>query len=175
VTTSSLALSRFRQAQLWRGECPAPAGGRALESRFPASGATPAGRVALEASVPKGPMVLYGLLGGEFRPGRRGDVQVRVRYVDRALGTGQPFASRVAVASERPVAGLPRSLADAVLAAVPRDVLGPGVLTIDCAAHGAIGSSPAVFGALTRAVVTLLSRGPGQDGEAASLLESTLP
>ncbi|HZS00019.1 MAG TPA: hypothetical protein VFE37_14995 [Chloroflexota bacterium] len=41
------------------------------------------------------------------------------------------------------------------------ELLGPGMLTFGCAAHGAVGSSGWVFVRLTRAVVWLLTREPG--------------
>jgi hypothetical protein len=49
------------------------------------------------------------------------------------------------------------------------------LLTIDCAAHGRIGSSRAMFRALGRALVLLLARRPRTDGELGALLEPVLP
>jgi hypothetical protein len=181
--STRLSLSRHRRAEVWRDECPVPGshGAVVIERALQAGAhATPAGRVAVEASIPKGPTVMYGLLGGEFRPAAPpAAIEVRVHHGDGALGAGPAFSSDVAVRPERPVAGLVRPFAEAVVAGVEdalRDapLLGPGVLTIDCAAHGAIGSSPVMFRALGRALVALLARSPSGEAELTTLLETAL-
>ena len=68
---SELDLGRMQRARVWVGECPIAR--LAMESltrrRYPASGASAQEtRVAIELKMPRGPIVMYGLLGAHFKP-----------------------------------------------------------------------------------------------------------
>lgn len=178
-----LDLSRYRRARIWDGECPGARYeiGNSLRGEVEAStDQSPPRRIAVEIVVPKGPMVSYGLLGGEFRPlPGRSTLGIITYYSEERFGVGDPFESPIAVAPEEPVVGLPLELARAALAGVQdtqmRGVaLSPGTLTIDCAAYGVFGSSPAWFRSLASVLTALLCRGWTSDPDLRQGIEAYL-
>ena len=177
-----LEFGRGGRARVWENGCP----GAGFQNADTVSGSLPAKltdqppcAVVLEAVLPKGPRVLYGLLGGGVTPAMGSTVLVSVGYSSRQFGVGQPFASSIAMRPEAPVVGLPRGLAEAAFLGIQdaqvRDrPLGASMLTIDCAAHGAFGSSPVVFRALGSVIVSLLGRHPGAEFDFRRILEGWL-
>jgi hypothetical protein len=119
-------------------------------------------RVTIEAKLPRGPIVMYGLLGAHFSPKDGGGLTVAVGCTE---ATDRPtFASYLAVKPEVVRIGLPREFADGVLAGVQdalgsKQSVGSGVLMFDCAASGDVGSSSAAYRLLARAIVTILATG----------------
>jgi hypothetical protein len=112
--------------------------------------------VVLEMAVITGPRKLYGLLGATYIPERTEALSIHIAVSD----SSQKVIDWSLVGMIDQVRlGLPEEFADAVLKgaieATPNK-LGAGMLRFDCAAHGMIGSSPYLFGELSKIVVTLL-------------------
>jgi hypothetical protein len=130
--------------------------------------------------VPHEPKVSYGLLGGEFMPsGDRSSLGVITHYSEMYFGVGDRFDSQIAFSSEVPVVGLPLELAKPVITGVQDAimrgaVLGPGTLTIDCAAYGVFGSYPVFFRSLASVLTALLSRGWTSESELRGVIEVNL-
>src|SRR5713101_8557916 len=140
-----LELTRYRRARIWDDECPGARypSSKSLQGEVEAASVeTPPRRIALELVVPHGPRVSYGLLGGDFKPSAgRSTLAVITHYSETPFGVGDRFESPIAIAPEKPVAGLPLELANAVLTGVEDAhtrgaAPSPGTLTIDCAAYG---------------------------------------
>lgn len=174
---------RYGRARLWDGECPAGeyGAGTSLTGELqPASVHAESRRIAVEVRWPKGPRVNYGLLGARFDslPDRT-SLQVSVRTSVGQFGDGAPFSEHIALAPEEPVLGLPLELAQAVLTGV-RDgqmrnpLLGPGILNVDCAAYGAVGSSRSVFQPLAALIHGILGRGWSYASDLSRLAEEYL-
>jgi hypothetical protein len=125
-------------------------------------------------------MVSYGLIGGEFKPlPGRSSLEVIIHYSETRFGVGDPFESPMAIAPEKPVVGLPLELAKPVLtgvqAALTRGAdLSPGTLTIDWAAYGVFGSSPAFFRSLASVLTALLSQGWTSESDLRGVIEANL-
>jgi hypothetical protein len=112
----------------------------------------------LEAYVPLGGMVKYGLLGGEFCPDESGALSVRIHLCEPS---GAPFAEALAARVDDVRIGLLMEYGDAVLDSIRREQTGPsalpsGLLTIDHAAHGMVGSSANHFGRVAEGLMMLL-------------------
>jgi len=109
--------------------------------------------IAIELLVPRGPRSEYALLGGSVHQDLTG-ILVRCpedqgRWQESLVADGDEVRR-----------GLPLEYREAVLregsqAALEQSVR--GAIAYDCAAHGSIGSSPALFGRLAAAIVTLLA------------------
>ena len=117
-----LELTRYRRARIWDDECPGARypSSKSLQGEVEAASVeTPPRRIALELVVPHGPRVSYGLLGGDFKPSAgRSTLAVITHYSETPFGVGDRFESPIAIAPEKPVAGLPLELANAVLTGV---------------------------------------------------------
>jgi hypothetical protein len=181
--TTELQLSRYARARVWDGECPGARYQTAEIIRGEVGAlreGTRARRIAVEIVQPKDPRVNYGLLGGEFNfaPGRS-TVGVTTHYTETPFGLGDPFESPIAIAPERPLIGLPLELAKQVLIGV-QDAhvqgvgLSPGILTIDCAAYGVLGSSPVFFRSLASVLTALLSQGWTSESDLRDVIEESL-
>jgi hypothetical protein len=137
-------------------------------------------RIAVEIVVPHGPMVSYGLLGGEFKPSPgRSSLEVITHYSETPFGVGDLFESPIAIAPEKPVVGLPLELAKPVLTGVQAALmrgagLSPGTLAIDCAAYGVFGSYPVFFRSLASVLTALLGRGWTSESELRGVIEVNL-
>jgi hypothetical protein len=108
-------------------------------------------------------MVMYGLLGAHFGPAP-GESELAVTVGCTEAVVRPLFSSPLVVKPEIARAGLPREFAEGVLAGVEDALsagqgLGPGVLLFDCAASGDVGSSPAAYRVLGRAVTALIASG----------------
>ena len=113
---------------------------------------------AVELREPKGPRVLYGLLGAEFRPLKSNnlDLQVNVssndnlRIADSSLNQSGDI-----------LVGLPKEYIDSVVRGVfdigeKADGIFAGTLLFNCAAHSIVGSSESIFRRLSYIVVQIL-------------------
>lgn len=112
----------------------------------------------LEAYVPIGGMAKYGLLGGEFCPDESGALAIRIHLGDPS---GAPFAEALAARVDDVRIGLPMEYGDAILDGIRRGQMGPsalpsGLLTIDHAAHGMVGSSANHFSRVAEGLMMLL-------------------
>ncbi len=114
---------------------------------------------AIEVLVPVGPRSMYGLLGGEWQPDQSNQfgVEVNVSAANERL-----FADSLALKGDEVRVGLPVEYANAVatgldLAKDQLSVLPSGRLSINRAAHGAIGSCDAIFKHLAAVLVKLIS------------------
>ena len=119
--------------------------------------------VGVEAFVPRGARAEYGLLVVERFVGRADPgVQETARAVDvdGASTSSGTWDEALCCATETAFVGLPREYAPAVIAGLAEGALGSDVRVVG-AAHGAIGSSPALFASLARWVVCLLAHDVG--------------
>lgn len=109
--------------------------------------------VAVEVWIPRGPRVEYALLGASLERNVSG-VQVKCPQDDGAWGDS--LASK----TDDVRRGLPAEYAESVRQAGETAVAAQSLqhgIGYDRAAHGAIGSSPELFGRLAVALVTILS------------------
>jgi hypothetical protein len=180
-----LDFGKHRRGRVWLDECPvtAPGNTTSVQRAFIGADWSEAGAVrqtAVELVVPRGPNVQYGLLGGTFLPG--GTERVLAAHIvvtAEPYEQGIPYQSSIAISPEAPAIGLPSELASAVFAgvedAIQRGVsLRSGQMIFDCAAHGAFGSSPAIFQTLGRLVMVLISRSPDSESDIAGLIAAHL-
>jgi hypothetical protein len=170
-----------RKVRMWRDELPA---GAAFEPSGPPVAATLAvdpsvavacTRAAVEMFQPRGASFGYGLLGAELSASVGGELHVVVPTGPSSAG---PYLDSLAGHLDTVTVGSTREYADAIVAGIREAQaafkrLPGGRLTVVCMAHGAVGSSPAVFRALAKAAVRLLVRGgmPQTADEAAALLD----
>jgi hypothetical protein len=179
---AELELTRYRRARYWDGAWPEQiydAGGvltRELEAAFrPMQDRL----VAIEAVVPRGPRVMYGMLGGRYQAKTAGDLVVVVEYMPVGSELGERFVSPIAIASDVPIVGLPEEFAEAVVEGVhdvgPTERPGSGTLTFACAAHSLSGSSPLIFRALGRVVATLIASGSVPEYDVSAIVSDVLP
>lgn len=111
--------------------------------------------VGVEAMIPRGGMVEYGLIGFQFVPDKLDRLQCEVGYSSM---NGPSWPDALAAELDDVRLGLPREYSSAVVAALSSACEGrmpSGVIRIMDAAHGLVGSSPNVFGRLTTAAVEL--------------------
>jgi hypothetical protein len=113
---------------------------------------------AIEVWMPTGPRALYGLLGARFEPDARG-LSIRVPVVPGI--EGPRFAQTIAASYDEVRVGLPDEYGREVVHWLAYEAeklgFGPGVLTIERAAHSLVGSSRSVFAALAVLVVRLIA------------------
>ena len=125
-------------------------------------------RVVVEVYLPRGPRAEYGLLGLMYEPKDESDLLVRVQV---GREDGRPSAGSMASNVDDVRIGLPREYASAVLDAICQHCqnrIGPGLLTIDRAAHGRVGSSVSVFSALSALAVALVESDDAVDNKVRS-------
>lgn len=112
--------------------------------------------VAVEVYLPRGARVEYALLGMRYEPASGRDLVVRILVGEpRGCTYEQSLAGHV----DEVYAGLPTEYVQGVLEATCEEAtgrLGPGVLVVDQAAHGVVGSSLNLFEQLARLVVRLI-------------------
>lgn len=160
-----LELGKYRRARVWIGELPDAAYPSVKTLAHSVSATTePHGKrkmAAVELLVVTGPRSLYGMLGGHFTVGPTGRLNVDVRI---STANERLFADNLAGTLDEVRVGLPAEYAQAVLAGVDLakgelNALTAGKLSINCAAHGAIGSCEAVFKHLAAILVKLFNSG----------------
>jgi hypothetical protein len=167
------------KVRLWVDELPAtatiPLDASRLNYTLPAQvGITPHSRAAIELFQPGGGSFRYGMLGAEFTPDSSGELLVVVPSEMGEVNAAQ--MESLAGDLDRVVVGCTPEYARAVYAGVEKiqtcvDRLPGGCLNFSVVAHGEVGSSPAVFEMLARAVVRLIHDSqPRTPHEAAALL-----
>src|SRR5258708_32577560 len=159
----TLELGKYRRARVWIGELPDAAypSVRVLTRTIAVgterqNGLTLAG---IEGSVPLGARSMYGLLGGQFKADATGHLSVDVSV---SAANGRLLADSLAMKGDEVRVGLPAEYAQGVLAGVSLakgqlNALKAGKLSINCAAHGAIGSCGAVYEHLAVTLIKLFN------------------
>ncbi|WP_437306062.1 hypothetical protein [Sorangium sp. So ce388] len=112
--------------------------------------------VTVEALVPRGPLAEYGLLGLAYKSTASGNLCIEVGH---SASDGSRWDRSLASAIDDVRLGLPEEYSQAIFQALSSAVgakLGPGVLRLSEAAHGAIGSSPNFFARLSLAAAELM-------------------
>jgi hypothetical protein len=178
-----LQLPQHQQARVWIGDLPFLLD-KSTEIVEPIkaaiSKASPATewRGAIEVLVPKGGRFLYGLLGGDFYPSPQKQFIAKV-----ASGTTYevPYAESIASTLDDVKIGLPQEYAGYIMEGI-RETAGrlkdvpAGTLTVNCAAHGQIGSCGFIFEKLGAMLVRLLVSGntPISEPDIISIISSEL-
>ncbi len=159
----TLELGKYRRARVWIGELPDTAcpSVKTLAHTIAAGNKLQNGMrlAAIEVLVPLGPRSMYGLLGGQFKPDATGHLSVDVSV---SAANERLLADSLVVKGDDVRVGLPAEYAQAVLAGVALakgelNALAAGKLSINCAAHGAIGSCEAVYKHLAAILVKLFN------------------
>jgi hypothetical protein len=156
-----IELGKYRKARVWRGELP-PSHLRADSKLFETlSASLPTLKEqmgALEVLVPLGPRFMYGLIGGELRPGSDNELRIEIAV---SKGNGTLFQNPLCGSLDQARIGLPSEYAKAVLSgiALAKEHGGiiAGQLAITHAAFGEIGSCEAVFKHLAAGLMRLLT------------------
>jgi len=102
---------------------------------------------AVELVVPRGPRIWYGLLGGRLEPRSSDKLTITLTISGHS---GPVLTDTLAPSYDEVRVGLPGEYVEAVVAgfksaAAATDALVAGELTVNCAAHGLVGSSNAIF------------------------------
>ena len=154
-----LELSHNRLAKVWIGQVPdllLESSDVLARSVRATTGEEGTRSVAVELFIPLGGFAMYGTLGATYEPKALSELLIEVLVAEQ----GASYSSELAV-SDKTSVSLPRETATVVLKAATKlqqesTLLAGGTLTFDRAIHGIIGSSPAVFVALTHACFELL-------------------
>jgi hypothetical protein len=163
TTMKNLSLGRFRQAGVWIDDRPSASYEpintiiHTVVARSRSSVGSRSG--AIELFVPLGARSMYGLLGGQFEPDGGERLAVQVSF---SGDLGRPFIGSLASESDDVRIGFPIEYANAVFSGidVAKSELGEvasGRLIIDCAAHGAISSSIALYESLVAVLIKLIN------------------
>ena len=159
----TLELGKYRRARVWIGELPDTAcpSVKILTHTIFASRESQSElrSAAIEVFVPLGPRSMYGLLGGQFKPDATGHLNVDVNI---SSANERLFTDSLARKGDEVRVGLPVEYAQAVLAGVnltkgELNALTAGKLSINHAAHGAIGSCEVVYKHLAAILVKLFN------------------
>jgi len=161
-----LELGKYRQARVWLEELPDASypSVKTFTHTIAADRESRSGlrSAAIEVYVPVGPRSMYGLLGGQLEPAATGHLSVDVSI---SVANERLFANSLAMKADEVRVGLPAEYARSVLAGVDLangelNGLTAGKLSIDHAAHGAIGSCEAVYKHLAAILVKILNAAP---------------
>jgi hypothetical protein len=114
---------------------------------------------AVEMFADLGPRHMYGLLGGHLEPDTTDYLSVEVRV---STANERLFNDSLAMKRDEVRVGLPAEYVQGVMAGLDLakhelNTLTPGKLTINCAAHGAIGSCAALYKHLTVVLIKLFN------------------
>jgi hypothetical protein len=152
-------LGSLGRARLWDGpEVPAFAGTR-VATRVLSAGAAvsrPSRSLAVEVVIPRGAVVVYGMLGAAFASDGMSALEMTVM-----AGAGAEFSDSLAIAPETALLGVPEQYAEGIVSGFLRGAekvgrLPGGSLVFDRGAHGQVGSNPNVFTSLAACVTRLL-------------------
>ncbi|ROO59298.1 hypothetical protein EDC02_1093 [Micromonospora sp. Llam0] len=117
---------------------------------------------AIELMIPRGADVQYGLLGGTYYATSDDRLVLRAATIDEDVaGCGLEYRDSLVRSLETPRVGLPRHLAEGAISGLKswfsvQGSLSPGILSLDCAAFGSVGSSSVVFGHLASLLVSVM-------------------
>ena len=159
----TLELGKYRRARIWIGKLPDAAcpSVKTLTHTIEAGRESQNGLrlAAIEVFVPLGPRSMYGLLGGQFKPDATGHLSVDVSI---SAANERLLTDSLVMKGDEVRVGLPAEYAQAVLAGVALakgelNALTAGKLSINCAAHGAIGSCEVVYKHLASMLVKLFN------------------
>lgn len=176
------SIGAFRQARVWIGELPNAAYSPVdTVTHVIAAGRQPIPNgltlATVEVFVPLGGRALYGLLGGHWRPTKGSHLSVELSV---SAPNEHSFPDSLAEKVDDVRVGLPAEYAQGVfdgidLAKGELNTVAAGELSIDCAAHGAVGSSSAIFKHLASVLVKLFNtiHAEPSDEELARLFPST--
>jgi hypothetical protein len=170
-------LTSFATARLWYpGELPPHAPARSVETDVEANvlGSLAIPCLGLEACVPRGARIDYGLVGVTFEPRPIARVRVTVPYSETS---GPCWNDSLAATLDDVSLGLAPEYAESLLKVIAErttQTFPPGHLCLDHAAHGRVGSSRAFFGRLMTCVLTLLRDGVPGDAETCAFLRAGL-
>lgn len=156
----TLNLSYHRKMRVWLGELPplkypvVDSLERTLKARR--SQIYNRKSAAVEMLIPKGGRAIYGLLGAEFQPELSQELLVKVAVSGTAT---QQLDWLLASRLDRAYMGLPSEYCHGVLSGAlsAAEILGSGLLHINCAAYGEVSSSPIIFNQLASTIVKLLA------------------
>ena len=152
---------KFNEAHVWLDDLPdwQYEATKVAERRQEAQNMKTSARryAALELFLPIGGRIHYGALGAEFVPEQQEQLVIQVLI---STSEGEPVSASLAEKVDVVRAGLPQEFAQAILENAmmvdENQLLGTGTLRFCRAVHGRDGSSPWIFGVLTRVIVKLL-------------------
>jgi hypothetical protein len=161
-----LDLGRHRRARVWIGSLPAAEydSAETVSAHVRATAVCQPSIGAVEVYVPVGGTFMYGLLGGRVSPSTASQLRVLAKVSSE---NGPRFRSAICPTGDDLRVGLPRAYAGAIQAGISTAVLHIGNemlasadLMINCAVHGKVGSSLAMFTRLTAILVRVLTTLP---------------
>ncbi len=160
----TLELGKYRRARVWIGELPDATYPclKTLSHTIATNRPSPGGGlkiVAVEVFVILGPRSIYGMLGGHFTPDAKGQVSIDVNI---SSANERLFPDNLAGTRDEVRVGLPSEYAQSVVVGVDLakgelNTLTAGIFSINCAAHGVMGSCDAVYKHLAAILVKLLN------------------
>jgi len=160
VKVIPVRISQSRNAKVWIGELPNALYDpiSTLEAEVRALTRSSHSSCAVELVHYRGPHVLYGLLGAEFRAEPSPGLRIRVGTTEEE---GKVFADSLAPKDDIVRVGLPKEYAGVVFGEFVRTQaenpqIGSGLLTVSCAAHGRVTSAEFIFRQLAKVVLRLL-------------------
>lgn len=161
----TIDLEKFRKARVWIDELPDVAN-HALSMVTHTVHAKNQGRAkiqtgAVELFVPLGARSMYGLLGGYFEPMEGDSLSVEISL---SSSSERILSGSLAGSSDEVRVGLPAEYVGGVTAGIDAacsrlDSVAVGKLHINCAAHGLIGSSNAIYSEIAATLVRLFHLG----------------
>ncbi|WP_157654546.1 hypothetical protein [Burkholderia ubonensis] len=155
----TINLDKFRKARLWINELPdatyIPAGMFTHSVSVRNRGTIQMQVGAIELFVPLGARSMYGLVGGCFEPIEGDSLSVEI-YISSS--TGRVLPENLAGSNDEVRVGLPAEYVRGIVAGIDAACsrlsgVATGKLRINCAAHGLIGSSEAIYTEVAAALV----------------------
>lgn len=163
TTVRTFELGEYRRARVWLGDLP-DASYSSITTLSHAIAAHEESQnelrlAAVEVFVPAGGRFMYGLLGGEWHPDPTGQLNINVSI---SSSNERLFDQSLAMKNDEVRVGLPAEYSQAVLAGIEfakseLNELPSGKLSINCAAHGVVGSCEAVYKHLAAILVKLFN------------------
>jgi len=174
----SINLNNFRKARLWINELPdatyQPSSMVIRSVPVKSRGLAKVRSGAVELFVPLGARSTYGLVGGYFEPVEGDSLSVEI-YLSSS--SERMLSDNLAGLNDEVHVGLPAEYFGGVVAGIDAacsriDSVATGKLVINCAAHGLMGSSEAIYSEVAAALVNLFHFGDASmtDSELIALL-----
>jgi hypothetical protein len=160
-TLRNLTLDRHRKARVWLDDLPEAAFNADQVIRFTVPATNSAAGIqriaAIELMTPRGGMIMYALLGGQFTPDLSSVLGLSIRVADTP--TAGSFKGTLVESFDDVRVGLPSEFVDGVVQGVHMALdatnMVSGTIVINCAAHAAVGSSIVAFRGVTRSLMHL--------------------